>query len=173
MKSMNTAAIFVLMCTATITVWGQQTKHPKSGIPKFEGTWILNREKSSGLTGALGNAEIRLIVNQNSKQLTAEQKVVIRNREQPSQELVYKLDGSENETEVVRPLAGTMKLKARWLEASKVLELHSAITGETEGKPATITTLEQWQLIGDTLRIIRTRRSPQGTLTFKLVFEKP
>lgn len=173
MNRMKTAAIFVLTLFAAIPVWGHQAKqHAKSGIPKFDGTWVLNRDKSSGLTGALGNAEIRLVITQDNKQLTAEQKVIIREREQPSQELVYKLDGSENEIEVVRPLAGTMKLKARWLDNSKVLELHSTITGENEGKPATITTLEQWQLIGDTLRIIRTRKSPQGTLTFKLIFQK-
>lgn len=173
MNRMKTAALFVWLLVAAIPGLGQQPKpQAKPGIPKFDGTWVLNREKSSGLTGALGNAEIRMVVTQDSKELTAEQKVVIRNREQPSQELVYKLDGSENEIEVVRPLAGTMKLKARWLDNSKVLELHSTITGENEGKPATITTLEQWQLIGDTLRIIRTRKTPQETLTFKLVFQK-
>jgi len=172
MKKIKSAAILVLTLLATVTVWGQQTKQTKSAIPKFDGTWILNREKSSGLTGALGTAEIHMIVAQDSKQLTAEQKVIVREREQPSQELVYNLDGSESGIEVVRPLAGTMKLKARWLENSKMLELHSTITGETEGKPATISTLEQWQLIGDTLRIIRTRKSPQGTLTFKLIFQK-
>ena len=171
MKRMKKAAIVVFLLLATISVWGQ-TKQVKSAMPKFEGTWVLVPEKSAGLTGALSKAQIHLVVTQNDKQLTADQKVIIREREQPSQELVYKLDGSENEIEVVRPLAGSMKLKAKWLDGSKVLELHSTITGENEGKPATITTLEQWQLIGDTLRIIRTRKSPQGTLTFKLIFQK-
>lgn len=167
MKTMKATAICVFALVAVVA-YGQT----KQAAPKFDGTWVLNREKSSGLTGALGNAEIRMVVTQDAKQLTAEQKVVVREREQPSQELVYKLDGSENEIEVSRPLAGTMKLKANWLNNGKVLELHSTITGENEGKPATISTLEQWQLIGDTLRIIRTRKSPQGTLTFKLIFEK-
>jgi len=146
----------------------------KSSVPKFAGTWILNREKSEGLTGGLGNAEILLIVAQDSKQISAEQKTIIRGREQPSRELNYKLDGSETDAEVVRPLAGTMKLKARWIESGKTLELISTVSGENEGKQTTITTKEQWQLIGkgDALKILRTRHSPQGTQIFKLYFEK-
>jgi hypothetical protein len=168
MKTMKAMALCAFVLMAASAVYGQT----KSAIPKFDGTWALDREKSSGLTGALGNAGILMVVTQDAKQITAEQKVVIRNREQPSQELVYKLDGSESEAEVSRPMAGTMKLKARWLEKSKTLELHSVISGENQGQPATISILEQWQLIGDTLRIIRTRKAPQGTTTFKLVFQK-
>lgn len=168
MKTMKAMALCVFVLMAALAVYGQT----KSAIPKFDGTWVLDREKSSGLTGALGNAEILMVVTQDAKQLTAQQKIVIRDREQPSQELIYKLDGSESEAQVSRPMAGTMKLKAKWLEKSKVLELHSVISGENEGKPATISTLEQWQLIGDSLRIIRTRKAPQGTMTFKLVFQK-
>lgn len=178
MKTKKTVAIFVLALLAAVSIYGQsdQTKRvekTKSAMPKFEGTWVLNREKSSGLTGALGNAEIRLVVSQDSNQLAADQKVIIRNREQSSQELFYKLDGSENEVEVSRPMAGTMKLKARWIESAKTLELQSTITGENEGKPVTITTHEQWQLVGDdTLKIIRNRKSPQGIQTFRLLFQK-
>lgn len=172
MKTMKTVAIFVLVLLTTVSVSGQ-AKQTKSAMPKFEGTWILNREKSSGLTGGLGNAEIRLVVTQDGKQLTAEQKIIIRDREQPSQELVYKLDGSENEVEVSRPMAGTMKLKARWIESTRTLELQSTIAGENEGKPVTITTQEQWQLVGgDALKITRNRKSPQGIQTFRLLFQK-
>lgn len=171
MKRMKTAAIFALMVLAAVTALGQ-TKQAKSAMPKFEGTWVLVPEKSAGLTGALSKAQIHMVVTQNDKQLTADQKMIIRDREQPSQELVYKLDGGENQIEVVRPLAGTMKLKARWIETTKTLELQSTITGENEGKPATISTQEQWQLTGDTLKIIRNRKSPQGIQTFKLVFQK-
>ncbi len=145
----------------------------KSAVPNFAGTWVLNREKSAGLTGQLGNAEIHLVVAQDAKSLSAEQKVLLRGREQPSQELNYLLDGSESETEVVRPLAGTMKLKAKWIESSKTLELTSVITGEDEGKSVNITTKEQWQLVGEALKVTRTRQSPQGTQTFRLYFEKP
>ena len=171
MKRMQTAAIVVFLLLATVSVLGQ-TKQAKSAMPKFEGTWVLVPEKSAGLTGALSKAQIHLVVTQNDQQLTADQKVIIREREQPSQELVYKLDGSENQIEVVRPLAGTMKLKARWIESTKTLELLSSITGENEGKPATISTQEHWQLTGDTLKIVRNRKSPQGIQTFKLVFQK-
>lgn len=142
--------------------------------PKFAGVWVLNRSKSAGLTGALANAEIRLIVTQDDKQITAEQKVIIKGREQPSQEFFYKLDGSETTAEVVRPMAGTMKLKAKWIEYSQTLELTSIITGDNEGKETTITTKEQWQLRenGKVLQIVRTRETPQGRKLFGLHFDK-
>ena len=66
-----------------------------------------------------------------------------------------------------------MRLKARWIEASRTLELYSKIKGD-EGKEATITTKEQWQLVdsGKALKIIRTRETPQGTQRFKLHFDR-
>ncbi len=142
--------------------------------PKFAGVWVLNRGKSAGLTGTLANAEIRLIVTQDDKQITTEQKVIIKGREQPSQEFLYKLDGSETTTDVVRPMAGTMKLKARWVEASKTLELTSTITGDDAGKEMTVTTTEQWRLVenGKVLQIVRTRETPQGKKLFGLHFDR-
>lgn len=141
---------------------------------KFAGVWKLNRDKSDGLTGALANAEIRLIVTQDDKGITTEQKTIIRDREQPSQEFSYKLDGSETTAEVVRPLAGTMSLKARWIEAAKILELVSTITGDNNGREVTITTRERWQLAenGKALEIIRTREAPQGKQRSKLYFDR-
>ena len=171
MHSMKLRAMCALILLAmSIAALGQV----KSSVPKFAGTWVLNRAKSEGLTGGLGDAEVQLVVTQDGKQLAAEQKTIIRGREQPSRELNYRLDGSETEAEVVRPLAGTMKLSARWIESSKTLELSSTITGESEGKQVTVTTKEQWQLIakGNALKIERTRHSPQGAQTSKLYFEK-
>jgi len=141
---------------------------------KFAGVWRLNRDKSEGLSGGLANAEIRLIVTQDDKWITTEQKVIIKGREQPSQEFIYNLDGSETTADVVRPLAGTMNLKARWIEAAKILELASTISGDDNGREITITTREQWQLAeqGKALQITRTRQSPQGKQRFKLYFDK-
>jgi len=141
---------------------------------KFAGVWRLNRDKSEGLSGALANAEIRLIVTQDDKQITTEQKVIIKGREQPSQEFIYKLDGSETTADVVRPLAGAMNLKAKWIEAAKILELASTISGDNNGREVTITTRDQWQLVenGKALQVFRTRESPQGKQRFKLYFDK-
>jgi len=141
---------------------------------KFAGVWTLNRHKSEWLTGALENAEVRLIVTQDDKKITTEQKIIIRDREQPSQEFTYKLDGSETTADVVRPLAGTMILKANWIEATKILELVSTITGDNNGREVTITTRERWQLedSGKALEIIRTRETPQGKQRFKLYFDR-
>jgi len=141
---------------------------------KFAGVWKLNREKSEWLTGALADAEIRLIVTQDDKRITTEQKTIIRGREQPSQELIYNLDGSETTADVVRPLAGVVNLKASWVESSKTLELTSTITGDNNGKEATIKTREQWQLMenGRSLQIVRARETPQGKQRFKLYFDR-
>jgi hypothetical protein len=141
---------------------------------KFSGVWKLNRDKSEWLTGALANAEIRLIVTQDDKRITTEQKTIIRGREQPSQELIYNLDGSETTADVVRPLAGVMNLKARWVETAKTLELTSTITGDNNGQEATIKTSEQWQLMenGRALQIIRSREAPRGKQRFKLYFDR-
>ncbi len=162
-------ASFALMLLAMIAVWAVN-----AAPPKFAGVWMLNRDKSAGLTGALANAEVRLIVTQDDKQITTEQKVIIRGREQPSQEFIYKLDGSETTADVVRPLTGAMSLKARWIEAAKTLELTSTITGDIGGKEATVTTREQWQLVenGKALKIARTRETPQGRQQFKLHFDR-
>jgi hypothetical protein len=147
---------------------------PSGALPKFEGNWTLNRGKSEGLTGALANAEIKLVVLQDSKTITTEQKVIIKGREQSSQEFVYNLDGSESTADVVRPLAGTMYLKAKWVESTKILELSAKITGDNNGREATITTRERWQLMenGKALEIIRIRESPQGRQLFKFHYDR-
>lgn len=148
---------------------------PAGAAPgSFEGAWVLNRAKSRGLTGGLSNAEVILVVTQNPKQLTAEQKIIIRGREQPSQQLTYNLDGSESTAEVVRPLAGTMHLRARSLENGRSLELRSTISGENQGKEVTIVTKEVWELAesGKALRILRTRETPDRTQQFRLYFDK-
>ena len=167
MKNLPASRVLILSTLIVIYAAG-------AAPSQFAGVWVLNRSKSAGLTGALANAEVRLIVTQDDKQITTEQKIIIRGREQPSQEFFYKFDGSETTAEVVRPLAGTMNLKARWIEATKTLELTSKVTGEVNDKETTITTREQWQLVegGKALKILRTRESPQGKQQFKLHFDR-
>lgn len=148
---------------------------PAAAAPvKFEGTWVLNRAKSQGLTGGLANAEVILIVTQDEKTITADHKIKIRGREQPSQPLTYNLDGTETTAEVVRPLAGTMYLKARVLQAGRGLELRSTITGNNQENNVTIITKEYWELAGGgkALRITRVRTTPDTSVQFKLYFEK-
>src|SRR5262249_22055313 len=89
---------------------------------KFAGVWKLNRDRSEWRPGGLWDAKIRLIVTQDDRRITTKQKTVIRGREHPSQEFSYTLDGSKTTADVVRPLAGVMNLKARWIEPTKTLE---------------------------------------------------
>jgi hypothetical protein len=141
---------------------------------KFAGTWTLNRSKSDGLTGGLANAEIVMIVTQDEKKLTADQRIRIRGREQPSQPLTYNLDGSESTVEVVRPLAGTLHLHAKLLEKGQTLQLRSTIEGNNLGKEYSVVTKEYWELAenGKALKITRIRETPEKTQQFKLYFEK-
>lgn len=160
----------MIFCVLNLVIFGQS----KPAIPDFGGAWAMNKEKSSGLTGSLTKADVYLVVSQDSKELTVEQKILFRGREQASPQLVYKLDGSQSEAEVVRPMAGTSKLKSRWVASTKTLELFSTISGEIDGKPAAVTTREYWQLSADgkSLNITRIRQSPQGTQNFKLHFDR-
>lgn len=141
---------------------------------KYAGTWVLDRSKSEGLTGTLGNADLMLIVTQDEKTLTTDQRIKIRGREQPSNPLSWNMDGTESEAEVVRPLAGTMKLKARFLEKGRVLELKSTIDGFDKGKEVSVITKEYWELTsgGKALKILRTRETPGKSQQFTLFFVK-
>jgi hypothetical protein len=165
-KLMTNCALILLLATAVYSV--------NATTARFDGTWRLNRAKSEGLTGLLANAEIILEVNSDNQRLTAEQKVKIRGREQPSQPLTYSLNGSETTAEVVRPLAGTMHLRAKVLEKGHVLELRSSVSGENQGKEVVINTKEYWELAenGRVLKILRVRETPEKTQQFKLYFER-
>ncbi|HKE04388.1 MAG TPA: hypothetical protein VKE91_10025 [Blastocatellia bacterium] len=76
------SASCIVASLALFTVWAATT-----ALSKFAGVWRLNRDRSEWLTGGLSDAEIRLIVTQDDRRITTEQKTVIRGREQPSQEL--------------------------------------------------------------------------------------
>jgi len=88
--------------------------------------------------------------------------------------LTYNLDGSETTAEVVRPLAGTMHLKARVLQEGRGLELRSTITGNDQGNKVTIITKEYWEIAGGgkALKITRVRTTPDTSVQFRLYFEK-
>ncbi len=163
------SAIFVLVLFAMVALCSVS-----AAVARFEGTWVLNRTKSEGLTGGLANSEILLVVTQDNKKITAEQKIKARGREQPSQSLTYHLDGAETTAEVVRPLAGTMHLRAKVLEKGNVLELRSTISGEDQGKEVVINTKEYWELAegGKVLKITRIRETPGKSQQFKLHFDK-
>ncbi len=157
---------YIFLLTLTLSVGAAPVK--------FEGTWVLNRNKSEGLTGGLAGAEIILVVTQDDKRLTIEQKTKIRGREQPSEPLTYNFDGTETTAEVVRPLAGTIRLQARVLEKGKTLELRSTINGDNQGKEVTIITKEYWEILEGrkALKITRIRETGLKTQQFKLYFEK-
>ncbi len=167
---MKYLSVILLLMFAAVTSFSQAGNKQL----KFDGAWKLDRSKSEGLTGNLAGADLLLIVEQDQKTLTVDQRIKMRNREQPSTPLTYNLDGSESSAEVVRPLAGTMKLTARFLEKGRVLELKSIIDGYDRDKEVSVITKEYWELTngGKTLKILRTRDIPGKSQQFTLYFNK-
>lgn len=147
---------------------------PQTWLAGFEGQWQLNREKSEGLTGGMGSADLLLFVTLADNQLTVDQKTRIRGRVQPSEPLTYRLDGRETTAEVVRPLAGTMELEAKVFPKNREIRLKSTISGDDRGRPVTLITREFWELIdgGTRLRILRTREIGEKSSQMTLVFER-
>ncbi len=143
-------------------------------IAEFEGNWQLNRERSEGLTGGLGNADLLLFVTRDKNELTIDQKTRIRGKMQPSEPLTFRLDGTETSAEVVRPIAGTMELEAKVLDKGRSLRLKSTISGDDRGQPVTLITSEIWELIdgGRALRILRTREIGVKSSQITLIFER-
>lgn len=164
-----------LVSIAFLLIIGSQVFASVTAAPaKFGGIWSLVRSKSEGLTGTLAGADIILYVDQDLKNISVDQKIRIRGHEQPSQPLIYSLEGKDTTAEVVRPMAGTMTLQARWIEKGQVLELKSSISGMNLGKLTGVVTKEYWELVDDGkgLKITRTRETPEKTQQFKLYFEK-
>ena len=86
----------------------------------------------------------------------------------------YALDGSETTTQVEGPMAGSAKLKAKWVKDHKALELSSVRELEFREHSVTLSTKEQWTLSedGTQLKVQRSVETPRGTETIKLTFRK-
>jgi hypothetical protein len=84
---------------------------------------------------------------------------------------VYKLDGSESTAELGGPMHSDATSKAAWVKGNKELKL--ALTGNSEDGGG-VNLKEQWKLSkdGEHLLIDRTLRSPNGSKTVHLIFDK-
>jgi len=141
----------------------------------FSGTWMLDKAKSNGLQGPQANADsITMIVKQDDKTIAFENKIVIQGQERPAQKSTYNLDGSETTQEMTGRMTGTAKLKAKWMNEGKTLELNSVLNTNIQGNDVTITTQQHWELAegGKVLKVHRTVDTPMGAQEATLVFNK-
>lgn len=140
----------------------------------FEGSWRLNRNRSEDLSGGLTGADYGIEVSRSGNELTVEERITIRGRRQPSQPMVYRLDGTETTGEVSRPIAGTVELQARMLDKGRQIELKSTISGDNQGEVVTLITREFWELIDNdrTLKITRSREYGDKSTQSVLIFER-
>ena len=140
----------------------------------FGGVWVLDRQKSEGLQGRMGNLDVTMTVAQDDKQLTVETKYSGGERERAPEKVTYNLDGGETTAEFTGFMAGKGTLKARRLDDGKTLELHSVRKANFQGNEVTLTTTERWTLGegGKVLQVQRTIETPRGTRESKLVFNK-
>ncbi|HSE99087.1 MAG TPA: hypothetical protein VLD57_12535 [Blastocatellia bacterium] len=141
----------------------------------FAGTWMLDKSKSEPLPRNMQNIDsLTWVITQNDKQLTVESVAVAQGQERPAQKITYNLDGSETTAELTGRMTGTAKMKAKWLDGGKMLELHTVRNVNAQGNEITITTKEHWELAedGKVLKVHRTNESPQGTQESKLTFTK-
>jgi len=138
--------------------------------PNFSGTWVLDKSKSEGLPQQLANVDVIWVITQDDKQLKREQQL----GQNVGQSATFNLDGSERTADLTGRIPGKAKLKAKWLEGGKTLELNSVLDGTFNGTAMTINTTEQWELAegGKTLTVHHTREGPRGKQEFKLIFTK-
>ena len=158
----------VLVCALVVEVWAAG-RAPAN----FSGTWVLDKTKSEGLSGAMAGADVTMVVTQDGKQLTTETTITGGQREIPPQKATYNLDGSETTAEMTGRMPGKATMKAKWMGDS-ILELNSVQNVNVQGNDVTITRTDHWELAegGKVLKIHRKSESPRGAQESKLVFNK-
>jgi|SRR5687767_5889543 len=160
----------------------------------FAGTWKLDKEKSTGLSQGMQNAEsVIWTITQDDKQITIDSKVT------PGQPpagapaggpgtgggggrggggmagpRTYTLDGKEVTSEVGGQMGGTNAMKSSWSTDGKTLELSSVRTGNFNGTDFKATSSDKMSLSADgkVLTVVRHSESPRGTQDSTLVFNK-
>ena len=138
--------------------------------PNFSGTWVLDKSKSEGLPQQLVNVDVIWVITQDDKQVKREQQL----GGNTGQSATFNLDGSERTADLTGRISGKAKLKAKWLDGGKALELNAVVDGVFNGTAMTFTTIEQWELAegGKTLTVHHAREGPRGKQESKFIFTK-
>ena len=136
----------------------------------FSGTWVLDKSKSEGLPQQLANVDVTWVITQDDKQLKREQQL----GGNVGNSATFNLDGSERTADLTGRISGKARLKAKWLDGGKTLELNAVVDGVFNKTAMTFTTTEQWELAdgGKTLTVHHTREGPRGKQEYKAIFTK-
>jgi hypothetical protein len=160
----------------------------------FAGTWKLDKEKSTGLSQGMQNAEsVIWTITQDDKQITIDSKVTAG---QPPAGApagapaggpgsgggggrgggmggprTYTLDGKEVTSEAP---GGSNAMKSSWSTDGKTLELSSVRTGNRDGTEFKFTSSDKMSLSADgkVLTVVRHSESPRGPQDSTLVLNK-
>ena len=163
--------------------------------PSFAGTWKLDKEKSTGLSQGMQNAEsVIWTITQDDKQITIDSKVTAGAPPAGAPAggpgsgggggrgggggmggpRTYTLDGKEVTSEAGGQMGGTNAMKSSWATDGKTLELSSVRTGSFNGTDFKATSIDKLSLSADgkVLTVVRHSESPRGTQDSTLVFNK-
>jgi hypothetical protein len=160
MKRITTACglVFVMVVAAFAAT---------AALPNYAGTWILDKDKSTGLPPQMAAATdpIQWVVTQTDKQLT------VKSSMGGGQEIAYNLDGSKSKAQMGGRMPGEATVYLEKKDDGKIV-LHSERELEFQGNPVTIKSTETWELAdnGKTLKVHRTTESPRGTQEMALVY---
>jgi len=140
----------------------------------FAGTWVLDTQKSTGLSPALMNAEsVTWVVTWDDNQIIVLPKVAGAKNPIADQgafgapKATYNLDGSETTFEVTEP-PRKFTHKAKWTDGGKILELNQALTRDS----GVITTVLRCELAADGKTLAVHQRLSNYPLRVKLILNK-
>ena len=176
----------LIIAAGLITAMSLAAFGTTGGLPvSFAGTWVLDKEKSQGLSQRMQNAEkVTCVITQNDNTLSVEWKVEGGQPPAggpgggggrgPGGPQTYNLDGKEVTSDAGGQMGGTNTMKATWSEATKTLELMSVRAGSFNGQDFKATTTDKMSLSADgkVLTIVRHSESPRGAQDSTLVFNK-
>ena len=140
----------------------------------FAGTWSLDKSKSE-LSGRMANLEsLTWTITQDGKQIVIESQASGGGQQMPAQKTAYNLDGSETSMELGGQMPGTAKLKTKWMDDGKTLELNQVRNVNVQGNDVTVTIMQHFELAegGKVLKVHQVQESPRGKQESKLVFNK-
>jgi len=166
-KRMKKLITFGLLGFVVLGAW---TTGAAIAPTNFSGTWVLDKSKSEAVPQQLANVDVTWVITQDDKQLKREQQLGANT----GQSATFNLDGSERTADLTGRISGKARLKAKWLDGGKALELSAVVDGVFNKTAMTFTTTEQWELSegGKTLTVHHTREGPRGKQEATFIFTK-
>lgn len=173
------AMIILAFLAMTFSANGQ------AGKANFSGTWALNAEKSNmgqppqgggqGQPPQAGGQRMggggmgNFVARQEANLLTVESTRTNQDGQTTTTTSKYTLDGKESINTTAR---GESKSTATWSADGKTLTIKTSRTFDMNGESRTMTTTQDWTLVGPNLQIKQTSATPNGDRTTTMVYDK-